>query len=248
MSEPDSKRVARNRIFETKEESFETETFYLPTATRSVPDPPAPSPPCTTQSASPNPDQQQSSSKSAERILRQRIFTRPDLEAKPTVPDKEPEKPSACCINDCKSVTTVDEKLEIKNFLKTGTKIGTKNVILSHLHSQDRLGHRTDQFRWRTNYLCLNNLSELSALSVYVLQDVFRSHRLGKSEIVHGNQGVPKEFLPTSKFLVWMLDFARRYGQSAPDAEVIVLNHWLTKKTMFEIYSAESEAPLASQL
>ena len=97
-------------------------------------------------------------------------------------------------------------------------------------------------------YFCLSILSKISEISKHILLDVFRFHYLGRKNIIHGNKGVHKEVLSTSKFIVWMKDFAGRYGQNSPDAQVLVLNHWLTKKKMFHIYCNEMDPPLVRTL
>ena len=59
----------------------------------------------------------------------------------------------------------------------------------------------------------------------------------------HGNTGIMKQQVATTQFIVWMKEFAESYGQYAPDENKIVINYWLTKKVLFNIYIEESLSP-----
>ena len=245
------KRIQRKRIFLSQpvKSAFQTEIYLPPSKVNKQL---FSSPPCTpvtlptlhTPVTLPNsmPALMENQGK---RIVRRRIFGQLESVKKPSIVTEN--KKSLCCIHDCESELTDDDIHEIKNHLR-GKKISVKNILLKHLNSQENLGQITDKFMWKNKYLCLSILSKISEISKHILLDVFRCHYLGRKNIIHGNKGVHKEVLSTSKFIVWMKDFAGRYGQNSPDAQVLVLNHWLTKKKMFHIYCNEMDPPLVRTL
>ena len=48
-------------------------------------------------------------------------------------------------------------------------------------------------------------------------------------------------------FIAWVKQFCDSYGQSAPDEDVTVLSHWLSKKVLYDMYLEETVGPHLAQ-
>ena len=156
------------------------------------------------------------------------------------------EKKKFCCNERCSDLfesLSDAEKEEISTTFACEKKMEKRNKLLQHVRSQGNLAVNTDKFSWKGASYCNVTFARAVNSSVFILDDILKSNKIGVKEFIHGNQGVSKFSLPRTKFIVWMRSFLLKYAQSAPDSEVQVLNHWLTKTAMFQIYRKETTPP-----
>ena len=169
------------------------------------------------------------------------------VEQHPQLIEKVSEKKEVyCCEEKCSSVFEGLEdgcKEEIEKHFAVSTQVDKRNKLLTHIQAQANLGRKTDRFCWKTNYYCLKTFSQASKCSIYIIDDVLKGHKEGVVEYVNGNLGMARFSIPRSKFIVWMRCFLRRFAQSAPDSNVQVLSHWITKTAMFQFYIKETTPP-----
>ena len=173
-------------------------------------------------------------------------FEKP-LEQHPVKPTEVSEKKiQFCCQDNCCSVyESLERKAqeEIKTSFVSTSQVDKRNKLLNHIQAQSNLGRKTDRFYWKSTYFCNKTFSKASLSSIFILDDVLKGHKLGIAEYVNGNKGIARFSIPRSKFIIWMRCFLRRFAQSAPDCNVQVLSHWITKAAMFEFYSKETTPP-----
>ena len=156
---------------------------------------------------------------------------------------KQPTKPLCsvksvvCCEDDCRAQVDFDQMSETaKQEFRCNIKQEESKRLSQHLKSQNNMGLPTDKVNWRGKFFCEQSFSDLSGLSLYIIRKVILSHQEGASSIIHGNTGLSKFSNMTLCFKVWMAGFLEFNSQSAPDSNVQVIPHWLTRKTMYEIY------------
>ena len=151
-----------------------------------------------------------------------------------------------CCSENCAETLNQlreEERQNLSDSFKCETKLEKRNKLLNHIKAQESLAINTDQFSWKGNRFCNTTFAKAVNSSVFILADVITSNKRGVKQFIHGNQGIAKFSLPRTKFIVWMRGFLSKYAQSAPDNEVQVLNHWLTKAAMYKMYLQETTLP-----
>ena len=180
-------------------------------------------------------------------IRRKRLYSEVEQDEsleEPKLPGQTINPGSTCCTDNCaKSLDRNKIKQELKAEFVTGSKLLTRNKLLSHLIGQEKVGMRTDCFNWKGNFFCVETFSELAGQSEYTIKKVLHSHTLGKTEFVHGNSGYQKFSERTMRFKVWMRAFLERNSQSAPDSQVQVLAHWVTKNALYDMYKKDTAGP-----
>ena len=159
--------------------------------------------------------------------------------------DGEPRREKKCCKESCSE--GVDEMIKVSHEIREEfvceSKLATRNKLLLHLIGQRKVGLVSDKFNWKGNFYCVKAFSELSGISIYSIQKVLASHSEGIKLFVHGNSEYCKFSEKTLRFKVWMRSFLERNSQSAPDSQVQVLAHWVTKKALYEMYRRETNEP-----
>ena len=179
------------------------------------------------------------------KTLRKRIFSRQLNNTEHSLPlNPEQDAFPLCCTKECLRAADMETiKGEIREALVCKKKLATKKKLLQHLISQEQLGICTDGFNWKGNYFCCKSFSNISDLSVYLVRYVLLSHRNGVKEFRHGNNGLAKFSVKTSTFKVWVRGFLSQNSQSAPDSNVQVIPHWITRRSMYKVYQQETTEP-----
>ena len=180
-------------------------------------------------------------------IRRKRFYSEADNDTsieEPKSPSKEVLPNKTCCTENCTKDLDIDKiGQELKEEFVTGSKLLSRNKLLAHLIGQGNVGLRTDCFNWKGSFFCVKTFSELAGQSEYSIKKVLSGHTLGKTEFVHGNSGHQKFSEKTMCFKVWMRAFLERNSQSAPDSQVQVLAHWVTKSALYEMYKKDTVEP-----
>ena len=179
------------------------------------------------------------------KIGRKRVFSKIERHE-----ENEPTKPigsveiKVCCENNCRSREGFQEVSKtVRQEFTCDIKQEESNRLLQHLKSQKHMGFNTSQVNWHGKFYCDKSFSELSGLSQYIIRKSIFNHQEGATKIIHGNCGISKFSDIALCFKVWMRGFLEFHSQSAPDSNVQVLPHWLTKKAMFEMYSNQTLEP-----
>ena len=178
-------------------------------------------------------------------VSRKRMFAKVQYDDD-EVPVSSEEKEGQCCHDSCRNgvrdLGTMAE--EMKQEFVHASKLVTKNNLIQHLNGQKNVGLLTDQFNWKGKFYCPKAFSEMSGVSIYIVKEVLSSFARGRTgPFVHGNSGFAKFSEKVLCFKVWMKAFLDLYSQSAPDSEVQVLAHWVTKAAMYEMYKKETVGP-----
>ena len=176
------------------------------------------------------------------KISRKRVFSRREHEpshAEPKIPHGE-ARTKACCKDECKNGIQLEDWVELslqtkEEFVKQ-SKLETTNKLLQHVNAQRNMGIQTDCINWQGKFFCTEAFSDLSGISSYTVCKVLSSHKMGVKVLKHGNCGLSKYSLQTMSFKVWIRQFLELNSQSAPDSNVQVLPHWLTIKSIYQMY------------
>ena len=155
-----------------------------------------------------------------------------------------------CCIENCQEACTAmanEDKLKLENEFKADTLVESKNKMINHLRTQRNLALEVDKFSWQGVSYCSKVFSKATGFTLYLVEEVLRRHSAGVEVFRHGNAGLPKNSLMATKFRVWVHGFLKRYGQSAPDNNVQVINSWITVHQMYLIYLEESTEPFLKE-
>ena len=177
-------------------------------------------------------------------VRRKRMFVKVQYDEVPV--SSEEKGGQKCCHESCRDGVNdlggmaEEMKLQFVN----ASKLVTKNNLIQHLNGQKNVGMLTDQFNWKGKFYCSKAFSEMSGVSIYTVKEVLLSFARGRTgPYVHGNSGFSKFSEKVLCFKVWMKAFLDLYSQSAPDSEVQVLAHWVTKAAMYEMYKKETVGP-----
>ena len=142
------------------------------------------------------------------------------------------------------STWTKEEKEQLKlEFQSDHGYIGIKNKLIRHLNSQKNIGHPTESFRYNGLSMCINYFAHLTGISIFIVKTVLNDFRNGRRLYEHGNVGILKQQPKTTSFIVWMKDFADKYGNYSPDEQKIFLCYWLRKGALYKIYISECQEP-----
>ena len=155
---------------------------------------------------------------------------------------------NSACSSSCGDVfdtwSESDKSYFIKHFSKKESLLKTKNNLLVHLKSQANIGGLpTDRFCVNGLTFCNDSFAHITNISLYLVKTVLNEFWKGRPEYEHRNRGIIKQKLPTTNFIAWMLDFAKKYGQYAPDECKIILSYWLRKSVLYKMYVDESPGP-----
>ena len=154
---------------------------------------------------------------------------------------------SPSCRNDCYKVTetwSADQTKIVKDIFKCEKVVSVKNKMMNHLKVQGDVGEATDSFVILGHQFCLEFLSSMTGCSVYLLKTVLEDYWRQVRCYDNGNKGIIKnQSNATVIFISWFKNFLALYGQDAPDAQVVILNHWLKGKVLFKMYQEEAPGP-----
>ena len=157
---------------------------------------------------------------------------------------------SKSCLNNCIAMFHTWPKDNIKMLkekFKCGRKIEIKNKLLNHLKSQRDIGMETASFIIKQHKFCRKALSHITDVSEYLLTLVLRDFHRNIQFYEHGNAGLlQQESAASIRAISWIKMFAENYGQASPEDNVTVLSYWLTKKSLYNMYTDESPGPYVS--
>ena len=144
------------------------------------------------------------------------------------------------CVDVIEDLTVAEiEEIKLKFVGKTLTE--TKNIILSHLKSQeDVLGMTEKGFFFRGHSYCGTAFSKLTGISRFILRKIQDAHDNHLVKFVHNNSQMPKNCPRKVNAICWFKSFCQIYGQRAPDSQVAVLPSWLNATTVFQMYKEEN--------
>ena len=160
------------------------------------------------------------------------------------------EKCSFKCKKGCADVVNSLSKEDldrIQRRLKNKSDNQTSNNLLEHLKAQSDIGVGVQGFMLKGHRFCISYFSSLMKISKYMLKKALVDFHNGAQQYVHGNVANPRESLASVKLISWLKTFSQLYGQSAPDECTTVLPSWLTKATIYRIYTEEATAPFVKQ-
>ena len=139
------------------------------------------------------------------------------------------------------------DKFRIQTMFSSEKYLDAKRKLLAHLISQHDCGLNMDSYWINNHSFCLPFLCKETGISVFLLKSVLSDFWSGIRIYSHGNAGVVKIKASTSMFIAWVKQFCDSYGQSAPDEDVTVLSHWLSKKVLYDMYLEETVGPHLAQ-
>lgn len=151
------------------------------------------------------------------------------------------------CASNCSSMISSmseSEVTHIRSKFNLDTYTNIKNSLLTHLQNQNAFGIKCRAYYWKGHQYCIKSFSELSGVSEYILSQVLKEYLLGRQTFVHGNASLPRDSRAATKFKAWMVNYAHKYAQHAPDEETLVLPSWQTKAMLYKIYCLESVHPV----
>ena len=121
--------------------------------------------------------------------------------------------------------------------------VDTRNKLIQHLHVQKNICASAESFRFNGQSFCINYFSHLTGISKYIVKTVMDDFRDGRKLYEHGNVGILKQQPKTTGFIVWMKEFAEKYGNYSPDGQKILLCYWLRKGVLYKLYTEECQEP-----
>ena len=157
---------------------------------------------------------------------------------------------NSSCPSQCDQVArswSEEEVSELRVAFKEAKDVDTKNNLINHLKSQERLGLATDMYQIKGLKLCIKYFAHSTGISLHIVKTVLHDFWKGQRMYEHGNKGIMKQQISTTQFIVWMKEFSEWYGQYSPDREKIILNYWLRKGVLYQMYCEESSGPHIGQ-
>ena len=153
---------------------------------------------------------------------------------------------SRSCGGNCHAIYSVlkdEEKSKFQELFSGRKLIDMKQKLLDHLYSQDVCGLPVHGYYLSKHLFCLGYLTYQTNISYYMLKAVLSDFWEGRKNYVHGNKGISKDKTTSISFISWMVQFCEINGQYAPDEEVIILPHWLSKRVLYDMYLNETIGP-----
>ena len=136
---------------------------------------------------------------------------------------------------------------KIYGFVANLSKQQIKQSLLDHLYGQRIIDGRVDCIVIMGHCFCKKGFSFLSGVSAYLVDEVFKAFNIGQVSFIHGNEIGLREGEACINFTAWLTNFAKNYGNYAPDEETLVISSCYSLKDIFNIYRAECAGPHVSK-
>ena len=184
-------------------------------------------------------------------IIENVMFEKTTNQPERTLQSEAKSNCSKVCSNSCHNTLKSWPREDVKRLevmFNSEKKIDTKQNLLNHLKSQKNVGLAVSSYIVHGHAFCFKYLSTLTGISEYVVGAVLNDFHSGIEIYQHGNVGsLQHESTATIRAVCWVKAFSEAFGQSSPEQNCIVLSHWLTKKSLFNIYIEETTGPHVSQ-
>ena len=136
---------------------------------------------------------------------------------------------------------------KINGFVANLSKQQIKQSLLDHLYGQRIIDGRVNCIVIMGHCFCKKGFSFLSGVSAYLIDEVFKAFNIGQVSFFHGNELGLREGEACINFTAWLTNFAKNYGNYAPDEETLVISSCYSLKDIFNIYRAECAGPHVSK-
>jgi hypothetical protein len=134
------------------------------------------------------------------------------------------------------SVNKLCEKFKGKNYVET------KNNLLMYFKHQISVGLGLDLIHCEGVRLCFGSFSHLTGISLHLLK-ICKGGAVNDLVRFSHAADCQSEGPQTVKFVAWLLNFTKRFGQSSPDDDVLILPPFLTKSELYKFYVNEVPPP-----
>ena len=156
----------------------------------------------------------------------------------------EPLKNCGCENNCYEAVELLEKAVDFKD-MKTKfigeTLTETKNNLLTYLRLQDEILHTNLQgFYYKGHEYCVKVFSNLTGVSVYILEKVIDYFIRGIEKFSHASSNMPKHSTNKINAMAWFKAFCGLYCQSSPDEKLVVCPSFLTVTILFKMYQEEN--------
>ena len=152
-----------------------------------------------------------------------------------------------CCSEGCLGSASDQTKWKVKCLLNNKSKQEIKTLLLNQLKYQKIIGMTTVGFIINSHYFCKKSFSELTKLSIYLINTIFNAYNIGQTYFVHGNTIGFRENVATTGFICWMKRFSHIAGNYSPDEQIIVLSASYALSDIYELYKQEICGPATAK-